>query len=194
MVDAGWLHFSSSLRGPLRHAWHRAPASGVFLFCLLAVLSAPGLSQEATAGDAPPPAKVISKQEKAQLDAQTDVKKRTKLALDLMNARMTTAEQLHEKEDLDAMFIELGAFHALVDSTLDFLNKSDKDSGRVLNNFKRFEIGLRAFAPRLEIIRRDLPLKYEFYVRSLAKYLRNARARAVEPLFTDSVMPNKKPD
>lgn len=175
-------------------ALHRLAGCGVVLLCLLAVLPAVGGAQEAAPGDTPPPPKVVSKEEKVQLEAQPDIKKRTKLALDLMDARMTAAEQLHDKEELDAMFIELGAFHALVDYTLDFLNKSNKESGKVLNNFKRFEIGLRTFAPRLEIIRRDIPLKYEFYVRSLAKYLRNARAEAVEPLFSDSVVPSKKPN
>jgi hypothetical protein len=81
-----------------------------------------------------------------------------------------------------------------MDNTLDFLNKSDKDSGRVLDNFKRFEIGLRGFTPRLELIRRDLPIRYEFYVRNLIKNLRAARARAIEPLFdTDAVLPANKP-
>ena len=62
----------------------------------------------------------------------------------------------------------------------------------MLNNFKRFEIGSANIAPRLELIRRDLPLKYEFYVRSLAVYLRNARAKAVEPLFSDTIVPPSK--
>jgi len=161
---------------------------------LVFLLSAAGFSQDAAPGDTPPPPKVLSKEEKAQLDTQPDVKKHTKLALELMESRMKTAEQLHDRDELDAMFLELGAFHALVDNTLDFLNKSDRDSGKVLNNFKRFELGLREFAPRLEIIRRDVPLKYEFYVRSLSKYLRNARAQAIEPLFSDSVVPSKRPN
>src|SRR6478672_6742931 len=101
-----------------------------FLSILLLLTIVPAIStraQHAEPGDIPPPAKVISKAEQAQLDAQSDVKKRTKLALDLMNARLTKAESLHDNHDLDAMFVELGVFHALVDHTLEFLNKSDKD-------------------------------------------------------------------
>ena len=86
------------------------------------------------------------------------------------------------------MFDELGGFHALVDKTLDFLDHNDTGGGKVLNNFKRMEMSLRAFLPRLELIRRDLPEKYEFYVRDLAKYVRKARARAIEPLFGDTVV------
>ena len=166
------------------------------MFVALAIFPAiSARAQQAEPGDIPPPAKIVSKDERSQLDAQVDVKKRTKLALDLMNVRLTKAEGLHTSGNLDGMFVELGVFHALVDTTLEFLNKSDKDNRKVLDNFKRFEIGLRTFAPRLELIRRDLPLKYEFYVRSLAVYLRNARAKAVEPLFSDTIVPpDKKPD
>ena len=164
---------------------------GLMVFSVLISIS-PAYSQDAEPGDTPPPPKVMSKEEKAQLEVLLDVKRRTKLALELMDVRMKAAEQFHDSQDLDAMFLQLGAFHALVDNTLEFLNKSDKDSGKVLNNFKRFEIGLRVFAPRIEVIRRDAPLKYEFYLRSLGKYIRNARAEAVESLFSDSVVPTKK--
>jgi hypothetical protein len=72
-----------------------------------------------------------------------------------------------------------------MEDTVAFLEKSDKNKGKVLNNFKRLELGLRGFAPRLEVIRRNLPLRYEYYVRVLLKYLREARTRSVEPLFDD---------
>ncbi|MEO7673678.1 MAG: hypothetical protein ABIU09_06325 [Pyrinomonadaceae bacterium] len=142
---------------------------------------------------APPPLRFVSKEDLAQLNIVTDVKKRTKLALLLMSGRLTQAETLHTQEQLDDMFKQLGGFHGLMDNTLAFLEGSDQDSSKVLNNYKRFELGLREYRPRLELIRRDLPLKYEFYVRNLIKYLRDARAKAVEPLFSDTVVPNKKP-
>ena len=142
---------------------------------------------------APPPLKFVSKEELVQLDAVKDVKKRTKLALELMDGRLRQAETEHTQEKYDDMFKQLGGFHGLMDNTLAFLDSSDKDSGKVLNNYKRFEIGLREFRPRLETVRRDLPLRYEFYVRNLIRYLREARAKAVEPLFGNSVVPKPKP-
>lgn len=141
---------------------------------------------------APPPLKILSKAEKTQLEAVTDIKQRTKLALELMEARLLTAEGFSAKEQYNEMFNELGNFHALVDNTLDFLGGKDSDSGKVLNNFKRIELSLRKYITRLELIRRDLPIKYEFYVRKLVKHIREARTRAVEPLFGDSVVPEKK--
>ena len=142
---------------------------------------------------APPPLKLLSQDEKTKLGGEVEVKRRTKLALELMDARLKQAETLHVAENYDEMFLQLGAFHGLMDNMLEFLNKSNKDSSRVLNNFKRFEIGLRGFSPRLQIIHQDVPIRYEQYVRNLIKNLRMARARAIEPLFDDTVVPEKKP-
>ena len=160
-----------------------------FHFSLLSVTA-----QDDPPDTAPPPLKVISKQERASLNALTDVKSRTKLALELMQARLAASERLYSATDFDGMFRELGGFQGLLDNTLDFLFRSDTNSGKVLNNFKRLEIGLRGFTPRLETIRRELPQQYDEYVVNLIKYVRNARARAIEPLFGDSVVPaSKKP-
>ncbi len=142
---------------------------------------------------APPPLKLLSQDEKAKLNGETEVKRRTKLALELMDTRLKQAETLHTSEGFDDMFTQLGAFNGLMDNMLEFLNKSDKDSGKVLNNFKRLEIGLRGFMPRLQMIHSDIPIRYEWYVRNLIKSLRTARARAIEPLFDDTVLPDNKP-
>ena len=168
------------------------------LFTFYFLLSVPSFAQEEQPQfTAPPPLKAISKEEKSQLNAETNVKRHTKLALELMSVRLTSAENFNNQQQYTQMFNELGGFHALVDDTLDYLRSHDTDSGKVLNNFKRLEMSLREFAPRLELIRRDLPLKYELYVRKLIIYMREARTKAVEPLFSNSVVSdvdNKKPD
>lgn len=170
--------------------WH------VVFFVLVAGLgmAATAVGQDVIVDEiAPPPLRLLSQDEKTRLGAETDVKRRTKLAIELMEARIKQAEAMDAAENFDQMFVELGGFHGVMDNMLDFLNKSDRDSGKVLNNFKRFEIGLRGFTPRLELIRRELPIKYEQYVRILIKNLRAARAKAIEPLFDNSVVPVKKP-
>lgn len=141
----------------------------------------------------PPPPRVIPKDEKTRLDAEPDVRRRTRLALELMEMHLKHAEDLHAIPEFEGMFRELGIFHGVADNTLEFLTGSDKDNDKVLNNLKKFEISLRSYVPRLEIIRRDLPFRYEFYVRRLAIFLRDARAKAVEPLFSNTVVPSKKP-
>ena len=172
--------------------------SYLLLFTFYFLFSVPSFAQEEQPQmTAPPPLKAISKEEKSQLNGETNVKRHTKLALELMSVRLTSAENFNNQQQYKQMFNELGGFHALVDDTLDYLQSHDTDSGKVLNNFKRLEMSLREFAPRLELIRRDLPLKYELYVRKLIIYMREARTKAVEPLFSNSVVSdvdNKKPD
>lgn len=141
---------------------------------------------------APPPLKIVSTLERDQLESTKDVGSRTKLALKLMEARLILAEKENSKQDFDGMFREIGSFHALMDHILEFLDKSNKNKGSVLDNFKRLEIGLRKFVPRLEAIRRELPLRYEDYIRKVMIRLRDARAKATEPLFGETVVPRTR--
>ncbi len=147
-------------------------------------------TQEIPTDIEPPPLRMISKEETSKLEAEKDVKGYTKLAVVLMEARLKKAETFSLENQYQEMFGELGAFHSLVDRSLIFLNNHDTDSGKVLNNLKRLEISLRAFLPRLELIRRELPFRYESYTRTLIKYVREARTRAIEPFYDDSVVPN----
>lgn len=160
------------------------------LFTLYFLTFLPVLAQDEPKDAAPPPLKILYKEEKTQLESEVNVKKRTKLALTLMEARLKKAEELNARNDFNEMFTELGGFHALVDNTLNFLNRNDDGGEKILNDYKRIELSLRTFIARLELIRRELPLKYEFYVRGLIKSVRDARVRAVEPMFDDSVVPD----
>lgn len=141
----------------------------------------------------PPPLQIISKEEKKQLGDETDIKKRTKLSLLLIENRLKKAEELNAAQRFREMFDELGAFQALIANTFDFLNRRDNGRSDILSGFKRFEMSLRSFLPRLELIRRDLTPQYEPFVRSLVKYVRETRGKAVEPFFGDSgVSENEK--
>jgi hypothetical protein len=139
---------------------------------------------------APPPVKVISKEEKSALADVNDVKNRTKLSLDLMEVRLKKAEDLNGQQSFSAMLTELGGFQALMDDALKFLNRNDDGRGKVMGTFKRFEMTLRGFTPRLEMIRRDMPDRYEYHVRRLLIVLRDTRSKAVEPFFSSSVLPD----
>lgn len=137
---------------------------------------------------APPPIMTVTKDERAKLASITDVKARTKLVLELMDMHLMAAEQLNTNADFDGVFRELGGFQGLLEDSLDYLDKQNSNSNKVLDNFKRMEIGLRGFTPRIEVIHRDLPFRYEDYVRRLLHYVRDARSRAVDPLFSDKVV------
>lgn len=140
---------------------------------------------------APPPVRAMSDRERSQLDAEQGLKGRTKLALAMMSSRLSKAEEFSAKEENDAMYNELGGFHALMDDTLEFLESAPRKD-KTLDNLKRFEMTLRGFAPRLALIRREIPIEYDHYVRVLLKYLRDARSKAIEPLFGNSVVPARR--
>lgn len=139
---------------------------------------------------APPPLKQISKGEKEQLAAKTEIKERTVLALQLMDSRIRNAEKLSSERAFPEMYSELGGFHALVENTLNFLLTSGPADGKVLNNLKRFEIGLRSFSPRIETMRRESPDNLEPYIKYLLKYLSQTREKAIEPFYSNTVGPN----
>jgi hypothetical protein len=140
---------------------------------------------------APPPLKLVSKDERSKLDLHNDVKARTKLAVEMMTLRLSSAEKFVAAGDFESCYRELGAFHALMDDTISFLANQDGSKGKVLDNFKRLEISLRSFAPRLENLRREAPFKYEDYLRRLIISLRETRGKAADSLFADSVVPNR---
>jgi hypothetical protein len=168
----------------------------IFALMVFAFLTLPSSGRAQVVDDisqtAPPPPKLLSKEEKEQLSAVFETKKVTKLALELMEIRMKKAEEADARDDFQAMFTELGGFHALMDYTLNFLLNRHEKGKKAFNDFKKYEIGLRTFTSRIELIRRDLPIKYEFYVRTLFKYLRETRAKAIDPLFGDSVVRDKE--
>jgi hypothetical protein len=141
--------------------------------------------------DAPPPLKLITEAARKRLTAVTEPKDRTKVALELMTERLNAATTRSNEADFEAVFAELGVFNAVMDDTLAFLARSARSEGGSANNYKRFEIGLRQFIPKIDVIRRNAPADRERYLRYLARNVRDARARAIEPLFSDSVLPNR---
>jgi hypothetical protein len=138
---------------------------------------------------APPPLRVLTKDERRMLENERDLKKRTQLSLNLMEARLKNAEQLVVQNKFQDTINELGGFQALLESALDHLERNDNGSNKSTYNFKRLEINLRKTIPRLELVRRELPFSYGYYVQRLQRFVREARAKAVEPLFGNSVLP-----
>ena len=164
---------------------------GVFVFLLTAYcfpLFAQAQTDAPPKDAAPPPMKMIPKDERNRLEAEKDLKKRTRLSLNLLETHLKKAEQLTEQDDYQNALGELGNFQAILENILNFLNAHDNGGGKVRNNFKRLEIGIRPTLPRLEIVRRGMPFSYGYYVQSIQKFVRDARSKALDPLFDDSVV------
>ena len=164
----------------------------VLILLTVHALHAPSPSFAQSSGaqeDFPPPIKTLSRSERAMLDAERSKSKRTKLAVSLMNSRLRKAEELTAATAYRAAYFELGVFEGLMDRTLAELLKVTRMTDRDLNDLKDFEIALRGFTPRVELLRREAPTAYEGYVAALLKSIREARAEAVKPMFGDSVVP-----
>lgn len=136
----------------------------------------------------PPPLNVVTDDLLEQLDKQTKMKKRAKLSLKLMDSRLTKSEDLLDQNNYQESLTELGIFQGLLIDSLKYL-KLNKDSKGVLKHYKKLEMNLRDFLPRLELLRRNLPYKYGYHVKHLIFYVRDARTRALKPLFDDTVLP-----
>jgi len=138
---------------------------------------------------APPPIKLLSKSERTQLAEKHDTKERTSLTLQLMETRLHSAEKFRTDENYSLMYAELGGFHALMDNAIEFL-VANSGEGKKLGSLKRFEITLRSFVPRLEAMRRDLPLNFDPYIKQLILDVGDAREKAMKPFFSDTVISN----
>lgn len=171
-----------------RAAWF-AFVPGIVLLLVNGILAQP---DKYDVSDAPPPLKIISENERKQLNASKDVKERTKLALELMQFRLTNASAKSEATDYSAMFTELGAFHGIMDDMLAFLDRFSQNRDARLNNLKRLEIGLRRMNPQIDLLRRNAPPERERYLFYLSRNVRDARARAIEPQFGDTVLPQAR--
>lgn len=163
-----------------------------FAIFLSAALSA--AQDDDTIEGAPPPELVMSRAERQQLVGSKDLKSRVRLALQLMESRLKAAEQFSGNANFEAVFSELGPFHALASDTIQHLERQDSRTKGVLDNLKRFELGIRGFIPRIELIRRNAPTEYEPYLRRLIRFIREARSRALDPMLSDGVIPIRRPD
>ncbi len=164
----------------------------LLLFTFSFLLLQPAFGQEdyddAPEDLVPPPLNFINKDEQKQLEAETKMKERTKLALELMDAKLIKSEEYVKQEDYQESLNQIGQFQGILINTLKFL-KFNEDSRGVDKNFKKLEITLRDFMPRLELIRREMPYKYGYHVKRMLSFVRDARTKALNPLFDDTVLP-----
>jgi hypothetical protein len=158
---------------------------------LLTVFVTLGLVQSAAAQDEDlPEFRYIPKTELAEEDKETlererDLKKYTRLAVSMMEARLAAAEARNSEGAYRDCLDSLGRFEGVMTAALRHLT-ANAAGRRNLDNLKRFEIALRGFAPRIETVRREVPGPYEYYVLRLLRSVREARTRAVEPFFGET--------
>ena len=137
---------------------------------------------------APPPVYTMSGAEKSQLSGETDLKRRTQLCLTLADARLRNAEAAAEREDFQAALSDLGSYQAIINNHIKFLEQGGYSGGKVRDNFRRMDITLRSYTPRIEMIRRTTPFEFAVHLKNILNFTRDARARALDSFFSDSIL------
>ena len=144
---------------------------------------------------APPPFKMIVKEERAALDATTnDPKKRLKLTIEFADGHLTNAEQHTTRENYEAASTEVGMYQALIENALQFLSTFKRDSNKTRDLYKRLEMALRADGPRLTAMRRSTPLEFAVWIKQVEDFARDGRTEALNSFYGHTVVREQKPD
>lgn len=137
---------------------------------------------------APPPMKFVPREDRAQLSAARDTKARTRVSIELAESHLRRAEELSARQRYDAATTELGNYQGLIEDALHFLDTADQNKGKIRDYYKRIELALRTYAPRLESIRRITPAEYAVNVKAVIDYTRDARVEALNSFYGDTVV------
>lgn len=163
----------------------------LLLACVPAVCAQdeqPQATPQPTPLTAPPPFKMIVKEEREQIEATKDSQKRLKLTMEFAGAHLTRAEQHTGRADFEAASTEVGMYHALIESALEFLSTFKRDSNKTRDLYKRLELALRADGPRLTAMRRITPLEFAVWIKKVEDFARDGRTEALNSFYGHTVV------
>lgn len=142
---------------------------------------------------APPPFKMIVKEERAQIEANTrEPSKRLKLTIDFAAAHLTVAEQHTAQGNFEAAQSEVGMYHALIENVREFMGTFRRDSNKTRDLYKKLELALRAHGPRLTAMRRTTPLEFAIWIKQVEDYAREGRTEALNSFYGHTVVSEPK--
>lgn len=148
--------------------------------------------QQQPSVDGPPPMRYLPEDLRQKLDAERDPKARTRLSIELMEERLSTADQDVNADRFEAATGELGVYEAVVEDAVRYLHTSGRTNNKTRDIFKHLEITLRAQVPHLETIRRSLPAQHAVYVRDAIEFIREQRDLALNSFYGDTVIPERE--
>ena len=143
---------------------------------------------------APPPFKMIVKEERAAIEQANDNSRRLKLTIEYASAHLTRAEQHTSREAYEAASSEIGMYQALIENALEFLRGLKRDSNKTRDLCKRLELSLRADGPRLTAMRRITPLEFAVWIKKVEDFARDGRTEALNSFYGHTVVRDSKPD
>lgn len=144
--------------------------------------------------NAPPPPKIISKEDQVRIDSADDSKSRIRVTIELSESHLTKAESLTSQHEYDGATAELGRYAALIEDALGFLAPLSRDRNKTRDLYKRLELALRAHGPRLTAIRRITPLEYAIWIKGLEDFARKGRTEALNSFYGHTVFRERPAD
>lgn len=164
---------------------------GTYVILLLAAIyvSAPG-GQDPRVQEqiAPPPLKIITRQERSQLNESKDAKARLKTTIELAESHLANAENCTSQREYDNAAAEAGMYWALVEDAFSYMKTIDRDNNKRRDLYKRLELALRAHGPRLSTIRRSTPVEYSVWIKEIEDFARQGRTEALNSFYGNTVI------
>lgn len=172
----------------------------MLLLAVLTILALPFSTlgqQEAQSQDqtAPPPLKIITRRERAQLESAKDPKARVRTTIELAEAHLANAENQTLQREFDPAAAEAGMYWALMEDVFSFLKTIERDNNARRDLYKRLELSLRAHGPRLTTMRRETPSEYAVWIKEIENFARQGRTEALNSFYGHTVIRDspKKP-
>lgn len=168
------------------------------LTVLCAAASMSVLAVRAQDQPTPPPLKIVTRQDRVQLEEEKDTKDRVRLTLALAEGHLASAELQTAHLNYDEAAAEAGKYWALLEDVFVFLSKQKLDSNKTRDLYKRVELTLRAHGPRLSIMRRTTPSAYAIWIKETEDFARQGRTEALNSfyghtVFRDRPSPEQRP-
>ena len=144
--------------------------------------------QVVTQPSAPPPVRIITKEDKARIEASKDEKSRLRTIIELADSHLSQAEARTTQEEYDEASAALGKYRALIEEALSVMSQLSPAQNKTRDLYKKLELILRAHGPRLTAIRRTTPLEYAVWVKDLEEFARDGRTHALNSFYGDTVV------
>jgi hypothetical protein len=160
----------------------------LLLFAVFFVLTASAQQPKQLDQTAPPPAKVITREERTQLNQSKDEKARVKLTIEFAETHLTNAENHTSQQQFEGAASEAGMYQALIEDVFAFMKTLTHDNNRRRDLYKRLELSLRAHGPRWSMIRRSTPAEYAVWIKEIEEFARDGRTEALNSFYGTTVI------
>lgn len=137
---------------------------------------------------APPPLKIIAREERALIEQARDAKQRVRLTIECAATHLGLAEKHTAQSNFEAASVEVGSYRALVENILTFLSSLKQDANKTRDLYKRLEMALRADGPRLTSLRRTTPLEFAVWIKEAEDFAREGRTEALNSFYGHTVV------